>query len=147
MFYEEFDAAWKTVTRSRVVTGTDIDLFTSVTHAINPLFLSDDYAKTAGQKARLTPAPLQLSLMIGLCYQAGLFDHLFAMAGVDNMKSLAPVHPGDSIKAEVELKEKRLSKKPDRGIVVLKHTLKNSSGAAVLTADITYIIRTQNAGS
>ena len=143
VYFEEFDATQTMVTRSRVITGTDIDLFTSVTHAINPLFLSDDYARAAGQAARLTPAPLQLSLMIGLCYQAGFYDHLVAMVGVDNMKFLTPVHPGETITAEAVLKEKRLTKKPDRGIVVLSHVLKNSRDVVVLAADITYLIRTQ----
>jgi acyl dehydratase len=65
------------------------------------------------------------------------------MVGVDNMKFLTPVHPGETITAEAVLKEKRLTKKPDRGIVVLSHVLKNSRDVVVLAADITYLIRTQ----
>ena len=76
MFYEEFEPDKPVTTRKRVVTGTDIDLFTAITGTLNPLFLSDEFAQDAGQKARLTPGPLLLSFAIGLSYQTGILDHV-----------------------------------------------------------------------
>ena len=145
MFFEEFEVDKIIESRSRVVTGTDIDLFTAMTGAVNPLFLSDETAQKAGQPARLTPGPLLFSFTIGLCYQAGVFDHVIAMAGVKEMRFMSPVHPGDIITASATPLEKRPSKKPDRGVVVLRHELKNQEGAVVLSADVTYLMGTRQA--
>lgn len=143
MYYEDFELGKPITTRRRVVTATDIDLFCALTHAVNPLFLSDEYAKASGQPARLAPGPLLFSLTIGLCYQAGLFDHVVAMAGVDKLRFLMPVHPGDMITATTTPLDKRPTKKPDRGIVVLKHELKNQRDEDVLIAEVTYLMRTK----
>jgi len=143
MFYEDFQIDKLITTRSRVVTGTDIDLFAGLTHAVNPLFLSDEFAKSIGQPARLVPGPLLFALTIGLCYQAGLFDHVIAMAGVDELRFLSSVHPGNMITATAAVLEKRATKKLDRGIVVIKHELKKQQDAIVLTAKVTYLMRTK----
>ena len=140
MYYEDFEIDQTIVTRSRMITGTDIDLFATMTGAVNPLFLSDRAAQQAGRHARMTPGPLLFSLTIGLCYQAGLFDHVIAMAGVNNMSFLASAHPGDSITAYATPVEMRLSKKKDRGVVVLKQKLKNQRGEDVLVTDVTYLM-------
>jgi len=146
MYYEDFEINAPIATRSRVVTGTDIDLFAALTFAVNPLFLSDKAARDAGQTARLTPGPLLFSLCIGLCYQAGLFDHVVAMAGVNSMGFLCPVHPGDTLTATVTPIEKRTARKPDRGVVVLRHELKNQNDAVVLSAEVTFLMRTRQDG-
>lgn len=143
MYYEDFVPGSPLTTRSRIVTGTDIDLFASLAHTTNPMFLSDEAARAKGQAARLTPAPLLFSLMLGLCYQAGLFDQVEVMAGVKEMRFLAPVHPGDILTAVVTLSNKKLSGKGGRGTVELRHELKNRDGTDVLTADISYLVRTR----
>jgi acyl dehydratase len=143
MHYEDFEIDKIYATRSRVVTGTDVDLFTAMTHAVNPLFLSDEAAKAIGRPARMTPGPLLFSLNIGLCYQAGLFDQVLAMAGVEVMRFLAPVHPGDTIAATATPIEKRPTKKADRGVVVLRHVLTKRDEVEVLTAEATYLMRTK----
>jgi len=143
MFFEEFEVNKMTTSRSRVVTGTDIDLFCALTGAVNPLFLSDETARKAGQPARMTPGPLLFSFTIGLCYQAGVFDHVIAMAGVNNMRFHSPVHPGDMLTASAMPLETKPTKKADRGVVVLKHELKNQHGALVLDAEVTYLMRTR----
>ncbi len=141
MYYEDFQLDQAIQTRSRVVTGTDIDLFAGLTGAVNPLFLSDEFAKKRRQKGRLTPGPLLFSLTIGLCYQAGAYDQVVAMAGVKEMKFLLPVHPGDMITATATPIDLHPSKKDDRGVVVLRHHLVNQNDERVLEADVTYLMR------
>lgn len=146
MYYEDFELGKAFTTRSRVLTGTDIDLFAAVTHAVNPLFLSDERAQVAGLAGRIAPGPLLFSMTIGLCYQAGLYDHIVAMAGVDAMKFLAPVHPGDTLTVVATPVKKQATKKPGRGLVVLRHELRGPNDKTVLTADVTYLICTREGG-
>lgn len=140
MYYEQFLPDEKIFTRNRVITCTDIDLFTAITGATNPMFMSDAEAQKKGRRARVTPGPLLFSFTIGLCYQAGVFDQVLAMMGVNNMKIFVPVHPGELVMAQTTLVEKRPSKTPGQGVVTLAHELKNKDEKQVLYAEAIYLI-------
>jgi acyl dehydratase len=54
--------------------------------------------------------------------------------GVDELRWLRPVRPGDTLRATVEVREQRPStSKPDRGIVRLSWTTRNQRDEPVLT--------------
>jgi acyl dehydratase len=54
--------------------------------------------------------------------------------GVDEIRWLRPVRPGDTITARAEVLEVRPStSKPDRGIVRMRYTVDNQRGETVLT--------------
>jgi acyl dehydratase len=53
--------------------------------------------------------------------------------GIDELRWLLPVRPGDRLTVDVEVVEARVSRsKPDRGIVRTRIQVTNQSGAAVL---------------
>src|SRR4030042_3290975 len=103
MYFEEFNKGDKFETRSRVVTGTDIDIFAALTGATNPLFMDEEFGKKLGYKGRIAPGLLTLSLAQGLQYLMGLFDHIIAFSGIDKLRFLASVNPGDTIRCSVEV--------------------------------------------
>ncbi len=140
-FFEDFKEGQKFITRSRTVTGTDIDLFATVTGAINPLFLSDDFATSLGFKSRIAPGLLTASLMVGTEYQLGLFDNILALASVDRLQFLGPVAAGDSLTTEVIVQSKKESKKPDRGFVTLKSICKNQQAETVVEGELTLVYK------
>ena len=143
MYFEEFVPGGHLVTSSRQVTAGDIDAFIQLSGLANPLFMTDDGARAAGHSSRLVPAPLQLSLAMGLCQQASFFDHVVAVLEFDRMKFLGPVHPGHSLQLEVEVLEARPTSRPDRGLVILGYSLINQDHAAVMTARAVYLMRRQ----
>jgi acyl dehydratase len=54
--------------------------------------------------------------------------------GIDELRWLRPVRPGDTIRAVVQVVEARPStSKPDRGVVTVKYTTVNQRGEPVLT--------------
>jgi acyl dehydratase len=54
--------------------------------------------------------------------------------GIDEVRWLKPVRPGDTLSAVIEVLDTRVStSKPDRGIVTVKYTTLNQRGEAVLT--------------
>ncbi len=62
--------------------------------------------------------------------------------GIDELRWLSPVHPGDVLSCEMELVEKRLSRsKPGVGILSLKMTTFNQHGEKVLTMRPITLIR------
>lgn len=54
--------------------------------------------------------------------------------GLDEIRWLKPVRPGDTIRVELTVRETRPSRsKPDRGIVVLDYAVKNQKDETVMT--------------
>jgi len=58
---------------------------------------------------------------------------------------VAPVLEGDTIRVEVEVADKRETKKSDRGIVTYKHRVLNQRDELVLEATIQRMIRRKGA--
>ncbi|WP_419552283.1 hypothetical protein [Candidatus Poriferisodalis sp.] len=53
--------------------------------------------------------------------------------GLDELRWLAPVHPGDRLTIVIEILELRPSRsKPDRGIIKMTHALVNQDGTTVV---------------
>ena len=56
--------------------------------------------------------------------------------GVDSLKWLKPVRPGDTLTARTTVTEVKPSRsRPDRGIVRLKHEVSNQAGDVVMVVD------------
>ncbi len=65
-------------------------------------------------------------------------------AGIDELRWLTPVYPGDTLSCEIELVEKRQSKsKPHMGILHSRTTTLNQHGEAVLTMTSITLIATR----
>jgi 3-hydroxybutyryl-CoA dehydratase len=146
MYFEEFSQGDKFTTRSRVVTGTDMDIFAALTGATNPLFLNEEFGKKQGFKGRIAPGVLILALGVGAQYSMGLFDHIVAFLGIDKLRFLGPVYPGDTIKYSVDVIEKRQTERKERGIVVFRWVGENQEGKPVLDAEGTFLMRKREAG-
>jgi acyl dehydratase len=58
---------------------------------------------------------------------------------------VGPVLEDDTIRVEVEVSDKRETKKPDRGIVTYRHRVLNQRDEVVLEATIQRMIRRQGA--
>jgi len=68
--------------------------------------------------------------------------------GLDEVRWLRPVRPGDTLRAVVEVVETRGStSKPDRGIVAVKYTTRNQRGEPVLTMRANQLIRRRPTGA
>ncbi|HME93356.1 MAG TPA: MaoC family dehydratase [Methylomirabilota bacterium] len=68
--------------------------------------------------------------------------------GVDELRWLRPVRPGDTLRAVVRVAEQRPStSKPDRGIVRLQWTTLNQAGESVLTMTSMQLVRRRPAAS
>lgn len=62
--------------------------------------------------------------------------------GIDELRWLAPVRPGDTLSAKLIIEEVRASKsKPDRGIVMTAGEVRNQDGALVLTLKSPLMVR------
>jgi acyl dehydratase len=94
---------------------------------------------------RAAPGALTFALSEGLVMQTGLI-HGTGMAWLGGeVRVVAPVLEGDTIRVEVEVVDKRETKKPDRGIVTYRHRVLNQRDEVVLELTIQRMIRRKDA--
>ncbi len=84
-----------------------------------------------------------LSLCFRLFIQSGMLAECsMGSPGIDELRWLAPVRPGDTLRTEVEVIAVNPSRsKPDRGILRLKYAAINQHGDVVLTFIVNHFLR------
>ena len=133
-------------TLARTVSQTDIVNFVNQCGFTEPLFLDMEYVKRESVFGRrAAPGALTFSLSEGLVMQTGLI-HGTGMAWLGGeIRVVAPVLEDDTIRVEVEVVDKRETKKHDRGIVTYRHRVLNQRDEIVLEATIQRMIRRDGA--
>ncbi len=78
--------------------------------------------------------------------QMGIFSVCsIGSPGVDELRWLAPVRPGDTLKTETRILEIRPSaSKPDRGILRMKYVGTNQNGTSVVSFIVNHLLRRGN---
>jgi acyl dehydratase len=112
-------------TGGRTVTEGDVLAFSGLTGDYNPLHVDEEFARTSPFGTRIPHGPLIHDMYLGFMDRLGLVAGT-ALAFLElRWKFLAPVLVGDTVHARVVVRDKRETKKPDRGIVTFAVTLFN----------------------
>jgi acyl dehydratase len=83
-----------------------------------------------------------LSVTFRLVHSIGFLDHNMGGPGMDELRWLKPVRPGDTLRAQAEIVEVTPSKsRPDRGALKYRVAAVNQDGETVMTAVITSLVR------
>lgn len=84
-----------------------------------------------------------LAVCFRLFIQSGILaESSMGSPGIDELRWLAPVRPGDTLHSEIEVLEVRpSSSKPDRGIARLKYQAVNQRGEVVLGFIVNHLLR------
>ena len=129
-------------TLGRTVSEVDIVNFVNLCGFVEPLFMDMEYVKRESVfQRRAAPGALTFALSEGLIMQTGLI-HGTGMAWLGGeLRIVAPVLEGDTIRVEVEVVDKRETKKPDRGIVTYRHRVLNQRDELVLEARVQRMIK------
>ena len=145
-YFEDFEVGARYPTRTRTITDADHDAFCRLVGYEVPLFLDDAFAKSQGMPGRICPSHLIMSFSTAMT--GDLFPgSVIALLAIENAKFLGIVRPGDTIRTEVEVIEKRATSKPDRGVVVFRDHVYNQDGSEVFRNDKVALIRRREEGS
>ena len=107
-------------------------------------FHLDAHAAAASPYGGLIASGFQsLAICFRLFIQSGvLAESSMGSPGIDELRWLAPVRPGDTLHSEIEVLDVRpSSSKPDRGIARLKYQAVNQRGEAVLSFIVIHLLR------
>ena len=125
-------------TPGRTITETDIVAFAGLTGDYNPVHTDEVFAAQTEFGSRIAHGPMSIGMAFGLAARLDLIDGtVVALLGV-TWAFKAPVRPGDTIHAEIEVLKARDVKNPEHGFIELgiaminQHGAVTSSGAAQL---------------
>ncbi len=139
-FFEEFEVGARYATRVRTISDADHDAFCRLVGYQVPIFLDDAAARARGMDGRICPSHLVMSFSTAMT--GDLFaDSVIALMGIENAKFLKHVRPGDTIRTEVEVIDKRPTSKPDRGLVVFRDHVYNQRDEEVFRNDKFALVR------
>jgi acyl dehydratase len=142
VLFDDYKIGATYTTLGRTVSETDIVNFVNLGGFTEPLFMDMEYvAKESVFGRRAAPGVMTFALSEGLCMQTGLI-HGTGMAYLGgDIRVVAPVLEGDTIHVEIEVVDKRETKKTDRGIVTYRHRVLNQRDEIVLEARVQRMIR------
>lgn len=144
IYFDDYTVGQTFKTDRRTITETDHVNFTTAFGFFEPLFMDRDYVETqTPYKARIVPGALTFSVAEGLTILSGILHETgMAFLGVE-MTILKPVFVGDTIGVRIEVRDKRETRKPDRGIVTYTHHVYNHKDETVMEYQVKRMIRRQ----
>jgi len=127
----EFFLGQRFRTPGRTITEADIVAYAGLTGDYNPVHTDRDFAEKTEFGGCIAHGPMGIGLAFGLASRLDLIDGtVVALLGV-TWDFRAPVRPGDTLHATIEVIETRATKNPDRGLLGLALKLVNQAGTTV----------------
>ena len=140
-YYEELEIGKRFETPRRTVVDADISTFAGLTADFNPLHMDELFAAESDFKGRITHGPMIVGMAFGLASRTDLMDGTVLGLLEIAWKFMKAVRPGDTISAVVTVKDKRPTKKPDRGVVTLQLDVLNQHGEIVQVGTAKVLVR------
>lgn len=144
LHYEEFEVG-QTFEHEpgRTITEADNVLFCSLTMNTQPLHLDHDWAAKESPFGKpVVNGILTFALSVGISVRDLTEGTLVANMGYEDLRHPAPVFHGDTIRVRSEVESKRLTSKPGRGLVTIRHVVTKQDGTEVCTYRRTAMVKT-----
>jgi acyl dehydratase len=138
-FFEDFVVGEVFETPSRTITEADVVNFAGISGDFNRIHTDEEYAKGTLYKTRIAHGLLVVSVVSGLRLRLGIFENsLIALYGIDNLRFLAPVKIGDTIRAKITIINKE--EKSKGGLLTLKHEVYNQKNDLVVVFNLLILV-------
>jgi acyl dehydratase len=139
--FDAFSVGQRFETPARVITEEDIFAFAKLSGDYNPVHTDDGFAKATGFPRRIAHGPMGIGLAFGLAANLDLIDGTAVALLSVAWDFLAPMKPGDAIKALIDVTEKRHVRDPARGLLGLSFTIVDSCGMSMQTGSARLLMR------
>ena len=141
MYFEEFNVGDKFSSGGVTFTESEIVRF-ALQYDPQPFHIDVEAANNSQFKGLIASGFQTLALVFRMYIQEGMLKQGMGSPGMDELRWLLPVRPGDTLHIEVEvLSTKASSSRTDRGYVEKLCTVVNQKSEKVLTVRVTQIIR------
>jgi len=142
LYFEDFHLGRRFVTRGVTLTEAEIVDF-AFKYDPQPFHIDKVAAADSPYGGLIASGFHTLSAAFRMVIQENIFTACsMGSPGMDELRWLKPVHPGDTLHAELEVAEaKPSSSRPDRGRVRIAYTIKNQNDEPVMTFTAQQIFR------
>ena len=121
-------------TARRTITEADVVLFAGLSGDFNPLHTDEVHMRQTPFGGRIAHGMLVASVVTGLANQLGIFEGTTLALMEMQLRWPAPVKPGDTVHAVLEIAGKEESRRPDRGVVTVNVAVYNQDQRPVLAS-------------
>ena len=140
-FLEDFEAGQRYETAGKTLAESEILEF-ALRYDPQPFHMDVTAAEQSIYGGLIASGIQTLAVALRMVVQSGLFSASMGSPGIDELRWLKPVRPGDTIHAVLEVLKVRPSEsKPDRGVVTLKYEAMNQNNEVVMTFRALQMIR------
>ncbi len=140
-WYEEFEVGAIHRVGERLITREDHLAFCKLVGYRVPLFLDDAAGRATDYGGMICPSHLIMSFSTSMT--GALFsESIRGLIALEGARFMLPVRPGDTIRTEVEIIAKRLTSKPEVGVVTFRDHVYNHHGQEVFRNDKIALIAT-----
>ncbi len=139
--FGEFAVGQRFETPGRTITEADIMAFAGLTGDYNPVHTDEVFAASTSFGTRIAHGPMGIGMAFGLASRLDLIDGtVVALLGV-TWAFKAPVKPGDTIRALIEVSQARDTKNPEHGFVELKIDMLDQRGTVTSSGSAQLLMR------
>lgn len=146
-YFDDFHPGDRFVSKGVTFTESDIVSF-ALRYDPQPFHIDAEAAAASHYGGLIASGFHTLAQGFRMILQEGIFaDCSMGSPGMDELRWLAPVRPGDTLHMESEVIEsKPSSSRPDRGIVKMDYRAVNQRGETVMTFRVIHLLR-RNTGT
>lgn len=145
LYFEDVEVGMVLSSDGRTVTETDLVTFCMLSGDWNPIHSDEEFAKAGYYGRRVVHGLFGMSLLTGLMDRSGWFARsAVAMLGIQDWTFRHPIFVGDTLYCEMEISDKRLTSRGDRGVVGRLFRLRNQSGDIVQEGQIPVMLLTRS---
>ena len=141
LYFEDLEPGETFESGGRTITDADIVLFAGLSGDYTRIHMDEAYARTTVFGGRVAHGALGLSVVTGLITQLGVTQET-AMTLLDiSARFKAPIRIGDTVRVRQRVASKRVTSKPDRGVVSFEFELVNQDSETVIEGAETVMVR------
>jgi acyl dehydratase len=146
MYFEEFVVGQKITSVGRTVTEGDIMSFAGLTGDYNQIHTDAAFAASTQFGQRIAHGLLGLSIGVGLLMRTGVLEGtVLAFREIVEWKFIKPVFIGDTIHAEMEVKDKKAMPRIGAGLATVTVEIKNQMNESLMKGTLTLLIASKPA--
>ena len=132
MYFEDYTIGEIRASRGRTITEADIVNFAGLSGDFVELHMNEEYAKRGPYGRRIAHGALIFSISTGLMVQMTAdHDAIVAFRGVDQLRFVAPVFIGDTIRLRTKVLEKEARAHGRRGVITWRRQIFKQDGKIV----------------
>jgi acyl dehydratase len=144
LYFEDYAEGWSMETPSKTITEDEICTFVDLHAFYTPTFTDNQYLQDSKEyKGRMAPGLMVLCMAEGLVLNLGVTRKRGIFLMELSPKFRKPVYAGDAIVNRFRFHSKKVTSKPDRGVVMTSHEVVTDKGDVAITYLSTRMIRTR----